>query len=694
MVRLDDFRPGVWDETVDVIQNELKDYGEFDTNDVIYEWRKAANYKRQERELFEQYGYLKDLILHPLFQSWKQYVEEMVNTYVHLDVTLGDPLMPLATIIVLLFLMQKRIPNDALALVGGFLFNVNPIYVVVAFTFVNISLHYSTSNVPKQFIATKKPLLDSILDNKGNSCPIDAALDIRDSVVCPPSTTTAPGTPTTPGHDESIRATWTTRNGVETPSASPRNTPVKGGSDSTSVDNSSEMGTDHILIGTDISTLYAAAMLCKNGHKVIVLQPENGEKLSCKPNGAPCAVPLQNAIIPTPERYQALLDVLQCSNSTDKGVRFVPVGSEATGYTHSIIKYKQLATAGNGAASNTSRLSDLWGFRPFISPFAYELCTKLMVESTSITNLLERLYRSQQAITAFLYNRSFPVEQQEATESKSELEKEFDQVAMSSCADVLHSIGISPDYDTSKNNKKGNAFDLLMSFVNHTVDELALQPTRASTSTLAQAVSALDTGFFYPEGGVGAIEAKLISIIQAHGSHVVKNVNIKEIKIKPVEESTASEGSKAYIIDHVLLEDSTQLYANRSVFSGMGYIGTYLSLFDRKHPAIQAILKNDLDDLVEAKPVAKVIVYIENNNAGTYTNVTEEDMGLSSADYVELPMESMLMQDQSIGNSSIKNGALRIWCPSMKDPTWKQRWVIYIYIYYSSFLHLVPSSDN
>lgn len=105
MVRLDDFRPGVWDETVDVIQNELKDYGEFDTNDVIYEWRKAANYKRQERELFEQYGYLKDLILHPLFQSWKQYVEEMVNTYVHLDVTLGDPLMPLATIIVLLFLM-------------------------------------------------------------------------------------------------------------------------------------------------------------------------------------------------------------------------------------------------------------------------------------------------------------------------------------------------------------------------------------------------------------------------------------------------------------------------------------------------------------------------------------------------------------------------------------------------------------
>ena len=50
MVRLDEIRPSVWDSTIEVMENMLKDL-EFDGEDIIYSWRKDASMKRLEREL-------------------------------------------------------------------------------------------------------------------------------------------------------------------------------------------------------------------------------------------------------------------------------------------------------------------------------------------------------------------------------------------------------------------------------------------------------------------------------------------------------------------------------------------------------------------------------------------------------------------------------------------------------------------
>ena len=125
MVRLDEIRPGVWDATVEVMEEALRDL-EFDGDDIVYNWRKDANLKRRERELFEKYGFLKDVILNPTFQEWKQWFDEVWDRSApSLDVTLGDPIMPLATCIIVLFLLNNRVPRDVLVLAGGILFNVN-----------------------------------------------------------------------------------------------------------------------------------------------------------------------------------------------------------------------------------------------------------------------------------------------------------------------------------------------------------------------------------------------------------------------------------------------------------------------------------------------------------------------------------------------------------------------------------------
>ena len=107
MVRLDEIRPSVWDSTIEVMENMLKDL-EFDGEDIIYSWRKDASMKRLERELFEKYGFLKDIILHPTFQSWKHWLGDVWDQHTpSLEVTLGDPMMPLVTIIVVMSLMHK-----------------------------------------------------------------------------------------------------------------------------------------------------------------------------------------------------------------------------------------------------------------------------------------------------------------------------------------------------------------------------------------------------------------------------------------------------------------------------------------------------------------------------------------------------------------------------------------------------------
>jgi hypothetical protein len=208
MVHLGDVNPTIWDKIVEVMETKLKDI-EFQEEDIVFNWKIAANSRKLERELYEKYGPFKDIILNPTFQYWKQWAEEHVN----LNFVLGDSLMPFATAVIVLFMLHKRVSNTILALAAAFIFNINPFYVTIAM----IAWCTMKSNKkPKQFSPVKKS--DVPKDAKGYK----------------------PRKLSSPEDLASLTST----------------------------------SFDHVLIGNDISTLYAAALLSRVGHKCCVLQPK------------------------------------------------------------------------------------------------------------------------------------------------------------------------------------------------------------------------------------------------------------------------------------------------------------------------------------------------------------------------------------------------------------------------------------
>ena len=64
--------------------------------------------------------------------------------------------MPVATAVILLYMMYRRIPHDAIILIACFIFNVNPFYV---FTLFILWKSYTVKHKPKEYtrVLPKKP---------------------------------------------------------------------------------------------------------------------------------------------------------------------------------------------------------------------------------------------------------------------------------------------------------------------------------------------------------------------------------------------------------------------------------------------------------------------------------------------------------------------------------------------------------
>lgn len=269
MVRLGDAWPQVWDDVVQEMEHALEEF-DFQGEDIMLDWRIHANRRKFDRELFERYGMFKDIILHPKFQMTKLFLEENVD----MNLLVGDPIMPITTAVIILFMLNKRVSYNILTLVAAYIFNVNPFYVSVAFI---VLMFGSIAAKPKKFQQRK------------SGKPADATSYVPEKI-----------------GDLNV---------------------------------SPDKEYDHVLIGNNISCLYAAALLSKNGHRCCVLQPKDGPRLQVYPEGAPCASPLCNDSIGRVDRYQALLDMAQPAKA-DR-VTFDPIGSEHNGYTSTIISMKR-----------------------------------------------------------------------------------------------------------------------------------------------------------------------------------------------------------------------------------------------------------------------------------------------------------------------------------------------------------------
>jgi len=218
MVHLGEVNPAVWDTVTERMEILLAKF-KFKAEDISVDWRIQAAKFKLERELFEQYGVWKDIILHPTFQYAKQLAEDNID----FSFQLGDPVIPLATVIIILVMMHKRVSNTILAMIGGFMLNVNPFYV-----FLSLMTWYrwSHSKRPRQYV---KPPRRST------------------------STTTSP-----------------TKNELKP-------TPFQA-----SIIEKKGIEYDHVVVGSDIGSLYCAALLSRVGHRCCVLIPRGVHPLEVR----------------------------------------------------------------------------------------------------------------------------------------------------------------------------------------------------------------------------------------------------------------------------------------------------------------------------------------------------------------------------------------------------------------------------
>ncbi|KAJ1441047.1 hypothetical protein B484DRAFT_390942, partial [Ochromonadaceae sp. CCMP2298] len=245
MVHLGDVSPPIWDQTIEKMEAALEDI-DFQGEDILPDWRKTANRRKFDRELFEKYGFFKDVILHPQFQQIKHFLEERAST----EVLVGEPLLPLSTAVIVLFLLHKRVSHQLLALAALFVFSVNPFYVVLG----GAAWWVFDRRRPRGYQKVRK---------------LDASTYIP----------TLLGGAGAEAEEEAGTGTGAGAGALETQY-------------------------DHVLIGGDLGTLYTAALLSKCGHRCVVLQPTLSPLLEIHPEGAPCPAPVMNVCVGKIERYQ------------------------------------------------------------------------------------------------------------------------------------------------------------------------------------------------------------------------------------------------------------------------------------------------------------------------------------------------------------------------------------------------------
>jgi hypothetical protein len=181
MVRLGEVSPAVWD--AEHVKEKL---GDINLDDISQNWRKVANERKFDRELFQKYGYFKDIILHPLFQRVKQFMLENA-IQIDLNLLVGDSVVPVPTALIILFMLNKRVAYSLLFLIAAFIFNVNPIYVTV------LTMVYwlvsSKKPLPKGFVkrlstTTDSNMFDHVLVGNDIATLYTAALLTRNGHRC------------------------------------------------------------------------------------------------------------------------------------------------------------------------------------------------------------------------------------------------------------------------------------------------------------------------------------------------------------------------------------------------------------------------------------------------------------------------------------------------------------------------------
>ncbi len=246
MVKLGDINPQVWDQIIEDLDKRQLNF-EFNENDFKVDYKFVANKRKYNREIFEQYGYFKDIILNPNVQ----YMLSLSDRYLDLNVTLGDPLLPLTSVAMLLIGLSKRFPSNIWLFVAAILLNVNPLYIIFAFI---LYKNFNSKRKPKNFKQINK---NTIPEDFGNYSGVRISKDhsSKKSIV--------------------------------------------------------DTEYDHVLVGNGVSTYYCAALLSRVGHKCCVVSPTDGAKLDHRLiiDDKEISIPLNSYLVGRVDKYQVIFQL-------------------------------------------------------------------------------------------------------------------------------------------------------------------------------------------------------------------------------------------------------------------------------------------------------------------------------------------------------------------------------------------------
>lgn len=121
MVKLGEASPSVLDDVIEKLEKNFKN-----AEETILDFQDYTTINKLDREVYQQFGSWKDIILDPRFQSMKQWYLDNISW----DLVVGNPRVPIPYAVVILFLMYSKLPKPVVLLSGAFMFNLNPIYVV------------------------------------------------------------------------------------------------------------------------------------------------------------------------------------------------------------------------------------------------------------------------------------------------------------------------------------------------------------------------------------------------------------------------------------------------------------------------------------------------------------------------------------------------------------------------------------
>jgi len=597
--------------------------------------------------VYERYGILAYFMLHPIAQSLKQVLEENFGTT---RVFLGPPRIAglqaiVLTVLSFLFRAQlgQKMGAKTFALLSAFLFNVNPLLVVVVCAFYCLACCISRlrfKHKPLHYVQPRNRIQNRAEGGGGGVVSYAEYQASRDL----------------------------------------------------------EVSFDHVIIGGEIGALYTAALLSRVGHTCCVVKPKGATPIEVtQEDQGPsfsCSIPTRNLTVGNVERIQLLLDMVQSSRSSEGNSRvaFAPVGTQDNGFLHTLLSFndKQAAIIASHCADSPS---GIWPLRVGDTSLGIDLWHQLLIEDKSeFSKYMRYLSKTQQQdVLAQFFSARFvpssPLQQQQKQKQQQQQpsaaaatdrnDDSFLELATKSIEETLSSIDFLPDMSPVLR------LILHAAAVSSMPDEISISPAECSSFALANAAALSDKGVFYPSGGCQAMEDALVRTIVSAGGAVLSDVPVHRILIQDEGHGRVAKGVVVKQTRHSNNQEQ-HILASRSVVSGMGIMHTYDKLVIKKDLP-KGIVSMLPSALCESVPKILVLFWI---------NASKDDANLSSYDVFQIGGASLndthALEDRQAPSSSsfspsfpsrqrrtrstaFTGGSMRIWSPSAKDPSWQSR---------------------